>query len=255
MTADPHPLVGRVAVVTGASRGIGRATALELARAGAAVALLARSTEAAPSKLAGTIESVAAEVSALGGQALAVPVDVTSEEQVQNGWSRVERELGPADILVNNAAYMYSAPFLETPLKRWDLTLSVNLLGAISCTRAFIRRAIERGQGRVINISSSAPEMLQPHLISYAVSKCALNTLTKFQAAELAGWGIAVNALSIDRAVATEGARFLNPEQDFSEWEKPERTARTLRWLAEQPVEFTGKVISLTEAREQFGAP
>ena len=255
MAADPHPLAGRIAVITGASRGIGRATALELARAGAGVALLARSTVANPSKLPGTIESVAAEVTGLGGRALAIATDITSEEQVQEGWARVERELGPVDILVNNAAYMYSAPFLETPLKRWDLTMSVNLRGAIVCTQAFAGRAVVRGHGRVINVSSSASAIFEPEYISYAVSKAALETLTQFLAAELSGKGIAVNALRIDRSVATEGARLLNPDQDFSEWEKPEETARTVRWLAEQPVEFTGKVLTLAEARERFGAP
>lgn len=255
MAADPRPLAGSVALVTGASRGIGRATALELTRAGVIVGLLARSTGASPSRLPGTIESVAAEVAALGGRALAVAADITSEEQVQEGWSRVERELGPVDILVNNAAYMYSAPFLETPLKRWDLTMSVNLRGAIVCTQAFAGRAIERGHGRVINVSSSAAAILEPQYVSYAVSKAALETLTQFLAAELSGRGIAVNALRIDRSVSTEGARLLNPDQDVSEWEKPEQTARTVRWLAEQPMEFTGNVLSLADARERFAAP
>ena len=255
MAADTQPLAGNVALVTGASRGIGRATALELARAGAIVGLIARSTRASPSRLAGTIESVAAEVAALGGRVLTAAADITSEEQVQEGWSRVERELGPVDILVNNAAYMYSAPFLETPLKRWDLTMSVNLRGAIVCTQAFAGRAIQRGHGRVINVSSSATAILEPQYVSYAVSKAALETLTQFLAAELSGRGIAVNALRIDRSVSTEGARLLNPDQDVSEWEKPEQTARTVRWLAEQPVEFTGNVLTLADARERFAAP
>lgn len=255
MGGNTDSLVGSVAVVTGASRGIGRATALEFARAGAAVAVLARSTEASPSKLPGTIESVAAEVSALGVPVLAVAVDVTSEEQVEQGWSRVEGELGPVDILVNNAAYMYAGTFQETPLKRWDLTMAVNLRGTVVCTRAFGWRAIERGRGRLINISSSAPDVLEPYLISYAVSKAALETLTRFLAAEMSEHGIAVNGLRVDRSVATEGARLLNPDQDLSEWERPEQTARTVRWLAEQPLEFTGNVTSLTEARERFGAP
>lgn len=252
--ADVHPLAGRVAVITGASRGIGRATALELSRAGAHVALLARSTAARPSKLPGTIESVAAEVVALGGRALAVAADITSEDMVHQAWRLVERDIGPAEILVNNAAYMHPGSFLETPLKLWDRTMSVNLRGTFICTQEFVRRAPERGWGRVTNISSSAPDMLHPGLISYAVSKAALETLTRFLAADLSERGIAVNALRVDRPVATEGARFLDPDQDVSAWEKPEQTARTVRWLVEQPAEFTGQVLSLTEARGRFGA-
>lgn len=255
MTADVQPLAGRVAVITGASRGIGRATALELSRAGAHVALLARSTDARPSKLPGTIDSVAAEVGALGGRALPVAADITSEDIVQEAWRQIEKELGPPQVLVNNAAYMHPAPLLQTPLKLWDLTMSVNLRGAVVCVQTFAKGAAEKGWGRVINISSSAPDVLEPYLVSYAVSKAALETLTRFLAAELSGRGIAVNALRVDRPVATEGAGFLNPDRDVLAWEQPEQTARTIRWLIEQPAEFTGRVVSLTEARERLGAP
>src|SRR3972149_10784000 len=152
MTERSQPLSGQVAVVTGASRGIGRAIALEFARAGADIVVAARSSEKPPSKLPGTIEETARQVEAAGrrpsgrpsGRALAVPMDVTDEAQVQAMAQRTLDEFGRADILVNNAGISFPAPFSQTPLKRWDLALNVNLRGPIMCTQAFLPHMLER---------------------------------------------------------------------------------------------------------------
>jgi citronellol/citronellal dehydrogenase len=254
MTTE-HPLHNQVVLVTGASRGIGRAIAIECARAGADVVVTARSTDASPSRLPGTIESVAAEIEALGRRALALAADVRDEQQVAAMASRVLDVFGRLDVLVNNAGYLYQGAFHETPLERWDLVLDVNLRGAVLCTQAFLPSMIERLSGRILNISSSAHEMLHPGVVSYSVSKVALEKLTQYVGVELQSFGIAANALRVDRAVVTEGARFLNPDGDFSGWETPEETARTAVWLATQPPSYTGNVISISEARETLGAP
>ena len=156
MSAEPAPLQGQVALVTGASRGIGRAIAIELARLGADVVLAARSTGAAPSRAPGTIDETARQVRALGRRALPLPVDVTSVEQVEAMARRSLGEFGRLDVLVNNAAYMYRSPFYKTPLERWDLVLNVNLRGPVICTQAFLPHMMERGGGRILNISSAA---------------------------------------------------------------------------------------------------
>ncbi len=250
MTSGEKPLLGQVAVVTGASRGIGRAIAIDFARAGADVVVTARSSESAPSKLPGTIEETARQVEALGRRALAVPTDVTSEEQVREMARRTLQEFGRCDILVNNAGISSPAPFHETPLKRWDLVMSVNLRGPVMCMQAFLPSMIERRSGRIINISSFLAEVMLPGMISYSVSKIALEKLTQYTGQELRQFNIPVNALRIELNIATEGWMFRNPNMDFSDWEKPEAASETTLWLATQPTSYTGNVVTIAEVRE-----
>ena len=249
------PLQGKIVLVTGASRGIGRAIAMECARAGADVLVTARSTDAAPSKLPGTIEEAAREIEELGRRALALSADLRDEAQVRAMADRALEAFGRVDVLVNNAGYMYQGAFHDTPLVRWDLVLDINLRGAVICTQALLPAMMQRKTGRIVNISSSAHEMLHPGAVSYSVAKVALEKLTQYLGVELQPFGIAANALRVDRAVVTEGARFLNPRGDFNGWETPEETARTVVWLASQPASYTGHIVSLSEAREKLGAP
>ncbi len=262
MTDESQPLSGQVAVVTGASRGIGRAIAVEFARAGADVVVSARSSEKAPSKLPGTIEETAREVEAAGGRAIAVPTDFTDEAQVQAMAQRTLDEFGRVDILVNNAGISFPAPFSKTPLKRWDLVMNVNLRGPVMCTQAFLPRMLEQGSaqtggrpaGRIINISSYLAEMLMPGMVSYSVSKIALEKLTQALAAELQPKKIAVNCLRIEVNIATEGWQLLNPNIDYSDWEKPEAASEATLWLATRDPSYTGRVVTIAEARQQMAA-
>jgi len=262
MTERSQPLAGQVAVVTGASRGIGRAIAVEFARAGADIVVAARSSEKAPSKLPGTIEETARQVEAAGrrpngrpsGRALAVPMDVTDEAQVQAMAQRTLDEFGRADILVNNAGISFPAPFSQTPLKRWDLVMNVNLRGPIMCTQAFLPHMLERGSGRIINISSYLAEVLMPGMMSYSVSKIALEKFTQALAAELEPKSIPVNALRIEMWIATEGAQYSNPNIDYSTWEKPEAASEATLWLATRDPSYTGQVVTIAEVRQQMAA-
>ena len=254
MSERSQPLSGQVAVVTGASRGIGRAIAVEFARAGADIVVSARSSESAPSKLPGTIEETAREVEATGRRAIAVPTDVTDEAQVQAMAQRALDEFGRVDILVNNAGISFPAPFSQTPLKRWDLVMSVNLRGPVMCTQAFLPRMLERGSGRIINISSYLAEVLMPGMMSYSVSKIALEKLTQALAAELQPKSIAVNALRIEMNIATEGWQFRNPNIDYSDWEKPEAASEATLWLATRDPSYTGRVVTIAEIRQQMAA-
>ena len=262
MTDQSQLLAGQVAVVTGASRGIGRAIAVEFARAGADIVVAARSSEKAPSKLPGTIEETARQVEAAGrrpngrpsGRALAVPMDVTDEAQVQAMAQRTLDEFGRADILVNNAGISFPAPFSQTPLKRWDLVMNVNLRGPIMCTQAFLPHMLERGSGRIINISSYLAEVLMPGMMSYSVSKIALEKFTQALAAELEPKSIPVNALRIEMWIATEGAQYSNPNIDYSTWEKPEAASEATLWLATRDPSYTGQVVTIAEVRQQMAA-
>src|SRR3972149_4213656 len=227
MAEQSHPLLGQVAVVTGASRGIGRAIAVDFARAGADIVVTARTSASAPSKLPGT-----------------------SEEQVREMARRTLQEFGRCDILVNNAGISSPAPFHETPLKRWDLVMNVNLRGPVMCMQAFLPSMIERRSGRVINISSFLAEVMLPGMISYSVSKIALEKLTKYTGQELRQFNIPVNALRIELNIATEGWMFRSPNMDFSDWEKPEAASETTLWLATQPTSYTGNVVTIAEVRE-----
>lgn len=249
MTGD-KPLLNRVAVVTGASRGIGRQIAIDFARAGADVVVTARTSEKAPAALPGTIEETARTVEAEGRRALAFQVDVTRPDQIEAMARTTLDAFGRCDILVNNAGISMPAPFHETPLKRWDLVMNVNLRGPVMCMQAFLPSMIEREAGCIINVSSFLAEVKLPGMVSYSVSKIALEKLTDYAGDELRPFNIAVNALRIEKMIATEGWMYRNEGADFSTWEKPEAASECAIWLATQPPLFTGNVITIDEVRE-----
>jgi NAD(P)-dependent dehydrogenase (short-subunit alcohol dehydrogenase family) len=180
------PLGGGVAVVTGAGRGIGAATARALADAGLAVVVAARNHD--------QIEQRAAELTAMGHEAKAVVCDVTSEASVQ-ALSREASELGPVAVLVNNAGAAGSMPVARTSLEEWNRLIAVNATGAFLCTRAFLPGMLERQWGRVINVASTAGLRGGKYLAAYSAAKHALLGLTRSAAAEVAGTGVTVNAV------------------------------------------------------------
>jgi citronellol/citronellal dehydrogenase len=242
-----------VAVVTGASRGIGRALALALAREGASVVCTARSTAATPSKLPGTLDETLRAIEAAGGNAIAVPCDVSQRDQVEAMAHRALHAFGRVDLLVNNAAVNYWSPFAELPLKRWDLVLNVNLRGTVLCTHAFLPAMLQRGAGSIVNVSSGAVTDVKATvdlgIIPYAVSKAAVERFTTFLAEELRPAGIAVNCLRIEEAISTEGARALNPAHEAWGWETPEACAEAILWLASRDPADTGRVVTLADVR------
>lgn len=181
------PLEGTVAIVTGAGSGIGRAVARNLADAGAAVALAARSLD--------RLETAAEDIRTRGGQAIAVRCDVTSESQVLAMFDEVEAEMGPVDVLVNNAATLSSAAIEDTTLADWQHVLDVNLTGAFLCMREAIRRMKPRSRGRILNIGSISASVPRPMTASYAASKAGLVGLSRTAAIEARRHGIAVGCL------------------------------------------------------------
>jgi len=187
---DSSPLSGRVAVVTGGRRGIGRAVALALAGAGADIALGDRTVDD------GQLEAAAAEVKKLGRRSLAVKADITSKAEVDNFVRKVADELGAVDILVNNAATNVRAPLLELPEDGWDRVINTDLKGCYLCSQAAGRIMVEQKRGNIINIASTAALRAAPQMGAYCVAKAGVVMLTKVLAVELGQYNIRVNAVA-----------------------------------------------------------
>ncbi len=180
-------LTGRVAVVTGGGRGIGREIARTLAGEGAKVAVTART--------AGEIDAVAAEIREGGGEALALTLDVSDSAAVREVFGRVRADLGTVDILVNNAGIARSALVWRTDDELWRSTIETNVSGTFYCMREALGPMVERKWGRVINISSIAGKVGSMYISAYSASKHAVIGLTRSAALEVATHGVTVNAI------------------------------------------------------------
>jgi len=180
-------MAGLVALVTGGGRGIGRAIALALAADGLAIAVGARTLA--------QVEETAEGARRAGAKALAVALDATDAASIAAAVERVRQELGPVDVLVNNAGIAESAPFTRTDPVMWDRHFDVNVRGPFLATRAVLPGMLERRWGRVINVASLAGLVGSPYVTAYTASKHALVGFTRALATELGGSGVTVNAL------------------------------------------------------------
>ncbi|WP_243371274.1 3-oxoacyl-[acyl-carrier-protein] reductase [Geotalea sp. SG265] len=181
-------LNGRVAVVTGASRGIGKAIALKLAADGADLVVTATSSEAA--------QATADEIVAAGGKALALKVDVAITSEVEALFAAAVKEYGKVDILINNAGITRDGLLLRMKDEDWDAVLDINLKGSFNCTREAAKFMTKARYGRIVNISSVVGEMGNAGQVNYCASKAGLFGLTKATARELAKRNITVNAVA-----------------------------------------------------------
>ena len=252
------------AIVTGASRGIGKGCALELAAAGATVYLTGRSRHETDHPLPGTVGATAAEIEAAGGSAEAVALDHRDDGAVQALFERVADERGRLDVLVNNAFIVCDEltsrrPFWEVPLSNWDDMIDVGTRSAYVASVFAARAMVPAQRGLIINISSSGAQEYAWH-VAYGVGKCALDRLTTDTAHELAAHGVSVVSLwpgfvrteRIDQALA-HGA--LPSSLDVSTAESPRFTGRAVAHLAadNRRDQFSGQAVASRTLADHYG--
>ncbi|NIS59270.1 MAG: glucose 1-dehydrogenase [Proteobacteria bacterium] len=237
---DLFDLHGRLAVVTGGSRGIGFAIAEGLASSGALVVIGATSSE-------GT-EAAAAKIRAEGGQVKSIAVDVGKRDSVQDMVAQIVKDSGQIDILVNCAGIIVRKPIEEITDGEWDSIMDVNLRGVFLCSQIVGREMIKRKQGKIINISSNIARVLQPGRGIYAVSKAGVSHLTKVMALEWAPYNINVNAIAPAPTITALNRKYFE--------EHPEDLKERLRSIPlgrlGDPQDYVGTAILLASRASDF---
>jgi NAD(P)-dependent dehydrogenase (short-subunit alcohol dehydrogenase family) len=246
-------LINRVAIVTGAARGIGLATAKRLAQAGALTAVADLDQDAA---------FLAAEcIGRESYTAIPVVVDVGDEQSVQEMVVAVKRQLGAVDILVNNAGITGgSMPVHELDVLTWDRVMAVNLRGVFLCCRAVLPDMLARGKGRIINVASIAGKEGNPLMSAYSASKAGVIGFTKALAKEVAQHGIIVNAISpaviqtsILEQLSAENIAYMVERIPMGRVGRPEEVAALIHWLASDECSFTtGQCIDISGGRATY---
>lgn len=237
-------LADKVAIVTGASRGIGRAVALALATEGAQVAVNYASSATAA-------EQVVAEINGSGGQAIALQADVSQPEQVESLVKAVMDKWGRVDVLVNNAGITRDTLLLRMNLEDWQAVVDLNLTGVFLCTRAVSKIMLKQRSGRIINITSVAAQMGNPGQANYSAAKAGVIGFTKTVAKELSSRGITVNAVA-PGFISTDMTSDLKSEEilkfiPLGRYGQPEEVAGMIRFLAADPAAsyITGQVFNV----------
>jgi 3-oxoacyl-[acyl-carrier protein] reductase len=227
-----NALQDKVAVVTGASRGIGKAIALALAAEGAAVAVnYASSSNAA--------EAVVAEIQGMGAQAIALQADVSQPEQVERFIAAVMGKWGRVDVLVNNAGITRDTLLLRMGLEDWQAVINLNLTGVFLCTKAVSKIMLKQRSGRIVNIASVAGQMGNPGQANYSAAKAGVIGFTKTIAKELAARGITANAIA-PGFIETDMTEGVKAEEilkfiPLNRYGKPEEIAGMVRFLVADP--------------------
>ena len=226
-------LKDKVAIVTGASRGIGKATALELAKSGAKVVVnYARSSDAA--------DEVVKTILNAGGEAIALQADVSQAEQVDNLIKETLAKYSRIDVLVNNAGITKDTLMMRMKLEQWQAVIDLNLTGVFLCIKAVTKTMLKQRSGRIINIASVAGQMGNPGQANYSAAKAGVIGMTKTIAKELASRGVTVNAVA-PGFIATDMTQDLKAEEEIlkmiplGRYGNPEEIAGMIRFLAADP--------------------
>ncbi len=243
MSVNPtlHPdLSGRVAVVTGSSRGIGKALALRLAHEGADVVVAAKS-EVSTEKLPGTIHDVAEEIRALGRRALAIPTDVRNDEAVRIMIERTIAEFGRIDILVNNAGALWWKKVVDTPPKRFDLMMGVNVRAAYLACHYALPHMVQQRWGHIVNMCPAISTTPNPGRVCYMITKMGMARLAIGIAEEHRADGIAANALW-PRTIIESQASINWGLSTRDQWRTPEIVCDAcMAIFAQEPPSYTGR--------------
>lgn len=239
-----NSLQDKVAIVTGASRGIGRATALALAGEGAKVVINYANSS-------GAADAVVAEIIGNGGEALALQANVAEADQVDTLFKSVLDKWGRADVLVNNAGITRDTLLLRMKPEDWQAVINLNLTGVYLCTRAVSRVMLKQRSGRIINIASVAGQMGNPGQANYSAAKAGVIGFTKTVAKEMASRGVTVNAVA-PGFIATDMTEGLESEEilkfiPLGRYGQPDEVAGMIRFLAADPASayITGQVFNV----------
>ena len=255
-------LDGKIAVVTGASRGIGADIARRFAGEGATVALTARTTQSGQSPLEGTIHETASLIENAGGKVIPIAADLNRPEDRERLLAEVRQQAGDPDILVNNAAVTYFLEMATFPRRRADLMFEVQVMAPVDLAQRVIPAMRERGAGWILNISSGAarhperPFTQGFHGTVYGMVKAAIERFSSGLAAELYGAGIAVNALSPNGLVVTPGAKYHRLDEGLPKerLEAPEVMAEAaLALCSGDPAELTGRIAYSQPLLDELG--
>jgi citronellol/citronellal dehydrogenase len=240
-TSVLHPdLRGRVALVTGASRGIGKALAVRLASEGADVVVAAKS-EQSTERLPGSVHQTADEIRALGRRAIAVPTDVRDEEAVRRMIERAIEEFGRLDILINNAGAIWLQPILQTPAKRFDLVMGVNVRAAYLTCHYALPHMVKQKWGHVLNMCPRLSTKPSPGKVAYMISKLGMAYVALGLAAEHAADNVAGNTLWPRTIIETQASINWNMA-DRSQWRTPEILCdASMAIFAQEPRTSTGR--------------
>ena len=245
MSLEIFDLSGKVAMVTGSTRGLGEVSAKALAKAGADVAVCGRNRD--------DLDRVSGEIKDLGRESAGFALDVTSKEKVDKGVEQILNHFGKVDILLNNAGVNYRVPVLEYPEDQWDLILNTNLKGYFLVAKAVVPQMLERGYGKVINMSSIFGKTPLPDQLAYSCSKGGVDQMTKVMALEWARQGVRVNAIGptyFETHLVTqirddpERFKFINERTPMGRWGQPPELEGIVIFLATPASDFiTGQTI------------
>jgi citronellol/citronellal dehydrogenase len=256
-------LDGRVAIVTGASRGIGRSIAETFAAEGAAVALVARTQQAGGSPLPGSLAEVVETIEAKGGTAAVIPADLTDPQDVETIVARAQAALGPVDTLVNNAGVNFYGPVLDLKQSKYGIMFQMMVHTPFRLAQLVVPGMVDRGRGWIVSITSKQarhpigppyPEWAADGSTPYGMCKSALDRLTTGLAAELHGTGVSVNALGTSGLVMTPGVAVVSPHTPENAVVEPDGAMAdaALKLCTTAPGEVSGKLVY---SMEYLGRP
>ncbi len=248
---------GSVAVVTGATRGIGRQIAFRLGRAGARLVVVGRTGSEDPDAvLPGSLPEVVAALGEEGIEARSVQANLTSADDTARIVNETLEWYGRCDILVNNAGYTSNGPMIEVPWSRWERAFRVQVVGPMQLCQGFVPGMLERGSGRVLSVSSGSATEISPNLALYSTSKQAMERWNAYMHLELGGQRVAFNVLQVDSIVSTEGwwhvyntqgAEIATGGAGLETLKTPEHTAECAEWMIRQPDDWSGHIVGFDD--------
>ena len=248
-------LSGRVVIVTGASRGIGKGLAIGLAERDATIVCAARTTADRPGSLPGTIDDTAAAIEARGGRALAVQCDIGESADITRLVETTMKTYGRIDVVINNAMSSTRTSFHDSTVDDWDESMRVNVRSLYLLCRAVAPHMEKNGGGSVINMSSGgaaheSTPFMPPGYVIYATAKAAMERFTTALAPELRPLGVTINALRPGAVKTEQSTHELGEDHDWTGWKGPESVVPATLFLAQQAgTDFTGRIVEAT----QFG--